>query len=95
MFVIFLRLTAERGRAPAFMEAHRDWIARGRADGIFLLVGSLPESTGGAILAHGESRAEIEARVAQDPFVAEGIADAEIHEFTPALVDERLQFLAG
>lgn len=63
--------------------------------GVFLVVSSLQPNAGGAILAHGLSCAEIEARVAEDPFVEESVVNAEILAISPARVDERLSFLKG
>ncbi|MGN7956917.1 YciI family protein [Agrobacterium tumefaciens] len=92
MYAITLRF-ADRSKAPKFMDAHNDWIRRGFDEGVFLLVGSLQPNAGGAILAHNASRAEIEARIKDDPFVAEGVVSADILEFTPGRTDERLDFL--
>lgn len=75
------------------MDGHNAWIRRGFEDGIFLLVGSLQPNAGGAILAHGASLTAIEARVQDDPFVAEGVVRAEILEVVPGRTDERLAFL--
>lgn len=95
MFVILLKFAANRGQAGAFMAGHNDWLRRGFDDGVFVLAGSLQPAQGGALFAHGESRAEIEARLALDPFVAEGIVSAEIHEIAPARTDPRLAFLVS
>jgi len=92
MFAITLRF-ADKTKAPSLMEGHNAWIKRGFDDGVFLLVGSLQPNAGGAILAHNASRAEIEARVQDDPFVAESVVDAEILDITPGRTDERLAFL--
>jgi len=93
MFIIFLRKTDKADQAAAQLEGHREWIAQGRNEGAFLLVGSLGENLGGAILAAGGDRAEIEERIARDPFVAQGIVVAEVHAFTPAIAVDRLAFL--
>lgn len=92
MFVITLRF-ADKTKAPQLMDGHNAWIKRGFDDGVFLLVGGLQPNAGGAVLAHNASRAEIEARVQEDPFVAEGVVQAEIVEITPGRTDERLAFL--
>jgi uncharacterized protein YciI len=92
MFVITLRF-ADKTKAPPLMDGHNAWIKRGFDDGVFLLVGGLQPNAGGAVLAHNASRAEIEARVQEDPFVAEGVVQAEIVEITPGRTDERLAFL--
>ncbi|MGV6873048.1 YciI family protein [Pseudochelatococcus sp. B33] len=93
MFVTFLRFAGNRAAAPQFMAAHNDWIAQGFADGVFLCVGSLEPAAGGAILAHGESRAAHEARIAADPFVAEGVVTVDIHEIDPKRTHAALDFL--
>ncbi|QDY98938.1 hypothetical protein FQ775_00295 [Nitratireductor mangrovi] len=94
MFVVTLKF-ADKAKAPQFMEGHNAWIRRGFDDGVFLLVGSLQPNAGGAILAHNVTRNEVEARVEQDPFVAEGVVTAEIIEIAPARADDRLAFLAA
>jgi len=95
MFAIFLKFAENRAKAPEFMDAHKAWIKQGFDDGLFLMVGSLQPNMGGAVLAHGVSRDEIEARVNEDPFVAEDIVTAEILEISPARADQRLDFLMG
>ncbi|CAH1694809.1 YCII domain-containing protein [Hyphomicrobiales bacterium] len=92
MFVITLRF-ADKTKAPQFMDGHNAWIKRGFEDGVFLLAGSLQPNAGGAILAHDVSLEEIEARVQDDPFVAEGIVSAEILTIMPGRIDDRLAFL--
>jgi len=93
MFAIFLKVAENRPKAPEFMDAHKAWIKKGFDDGVFLMVGSLQPNMGGAVLAHGVSRDEIETRVNADPFVVEGIVSAEILEISPARADQRLDFL--
>jgi len=62
---------------------------------VFLLVGSLQPNQGGAIVAHNISLSELQDRVDNDPFVEEGIVNAEILEIDPKKVDDRLGFLIG
>ncbi|AXO16522.1 YciI family protein [Thalassospira indica] len=93
MFAIFLKFAENRPKAAEFMDAHKAWIKQGFDDGVFLMVGSLQPNMGGAVLAHGVSRDEIETRVNADPFVVEGIVSAEILEISPARADQRLDFL--
>lgn len=95
MFVVLLRFSDNRAQAGRFMDAHKDWLKQGFDDGVFALAGSLQPGLGGGILAHGVARADLETRVAADPFVAEGIVRAEIHEIAPARTDDRLAFLKG
>ena len=93
MFVVTLKFAENRAAAASHMQAHNDWIKRGFDDGVFLTVGSLQPGLGGAVVAHAVDRAALEARIAEDPFVAEGVVSAEIMEITPARTDARLAFL--
>lgn len=93
MFVILLKFSDNKSRAGEFMDGHNAWLKQGFDDGIFLLAGSLQPSLGGSVIAYNTSRAELETRVNADPFVAENVVSAEIHEISPAKVDARLQFL--
>ncbi|MEO9873385.1 MAG: hypothetical protein ABJM26_12420 [Anderseniella sp.] len=93
MFVVLLKFAANKAHAGEFMDAHKAWIKRGFDDGVFLMAGSLQPQLGGAIMAHNTSLPVLQERVNQDPFVAENIVSADIHEITPAKADERLGFL--
>jgi len=95
MFIVLLRFSGNKGEAGRFMEGHKAWIERGFEDGVFLLVGSLRPELGGGIVAHNTSLPDLQARVKDDPFVAEDVVSAEILEIAPARTDERLEFLAG
>jgi uncharacterized protein YciI len=95
MFIVLLKFSGNKGRAGQFMQGHKDWIKRGIDDGVFLVVGSLQPNLGGAIMAHDLSLSDLQARVNQDPFVAEDVVSAEILEITPSQTDARLTFLLG
>jgi uncharacterized protein YciI len=95
MFIVLLRFSTNRGAAKQYMEGHNVWLKRGFDDGIFLLSGSIKPSDGGAILANSTTMEDLEARVAQDPFVAEAVVTAEIVEISPSRSDERLAFMLG
>lgn len=95
MFIVFLRFSENKNQAAQFMAGHNDWIRRGFDDGVFLLVGSLQPNLGGGLVAHNTSLADLQARVNDDPFVAQDIVTAEILEISPATTDERLDFLLG
>ncbi len=94
MFIVLLKLSGDGSRAGEFMDAHNAWLRRGFDDEVFLLAGSMKPGPGGAIVAQGGSRETLEARIAEDPFVANDVAVAEIIEVEPAVSDPRLQFLA-
>lgn len=93
MFLVTLKFSAKKAKAAQFMDGHNAWIRRGFDDDIFLLTGSLQPAAGGVVLAHNVSRADLETRVKDDPFVAEDVVQAEIVEIKPGKTDERLAFL--
>ena len=93
MFFVTLTFGTNRAAAPRFMAEHKAWIERGFADGVFLLTGSLAGGAGGAVLAHATSRDGLERRLAEDPFVAEGIVTVDVAEVAPGMTDARLAFL--
>jgi uncharacterized protein YciI len=93
MYVVLLKFGDNKSRAGDFMQDHNAWIRQGLDDGVFLLVGSLQPNLGGAIVAHGVSPADLQARIDADPFVVHGIVQAEILEIKPGKADPRLQFL--
>lgn len=95
MYAVFLTFGPNRSAAPSHMAGHNAWINEGFRDGVFLMTGSLIPGRGGMVLADGLSRAALETRVADDPFVREGVVTAEIHEIQPSRLDDRLAFLAG
>ena len=95
MFIVILRYKASLAAIDQAAPAHREWVAQGYAEGVFLLSGPQNPRTGGAILAHGLSRTELDARLAQDPFNKGHLADYEIIELTPRASDPRLAFLVG
>ncbi|MBX4994858.1 uncharacterized protein YciI [Rhizobium binae] len=95
MFIVFLRFSDNKPQASQFLEGHNTWIKRGFDSGTFLLAGTLQPNAGGTLLAHNIDRKSLEALVQEDPFVAERVVSAEIHEVSPGRVDERLMFLKG
>jgi uncharacterized protein YciI len=95
MFIVLLRFSNNKSKAGELMAAHDDWIARGLQDGVFVLVGSLQPRAGGALLVHKLSRPDLEARLNQDPFVAQDVVSAELLEIRCSKADPRLQFLLG
>ena len=95
MFVVLLRFSSNKAKAPQFMDGHNAWLKRGFEDGVFVLTGSLQPKSGGGILAHNISPSDLRTRVNEDPFVAQDVVSAEIIEIAPARTDARLAFLAG
>jgi hypothetical protein len=57
------------------------------------MAGSVTGGQGGAIIAHGLTRADLETRLQADPFVAERIVVPEVIQIEPGAVDHRLAFV--
>ena len=95
MFIVLLKFSENKAQAGQHMDGHNAWLKRGFDDGVFLLAGSLQPSLGGGIMASNTTLPDLQSRVNEDPFVAEGVVSAEILEITPAKTDERLNFLLG
>lgn len=93
MHIVLLKFAENKDQAPHHMDGHNAWLKQGFEDGVFLLAGSLQPRRGGAIVAHGCTLAELQSRVADDPFVAARIVEPEIMEISPSKADPRLQFL--
>ncbi|KAE9627661.1 YciI family protein [Parasedimentitalea maritima] len=93
MFIVLLRFSKNKDQVGAFLEGHKVWIQRGFDDGVFLLAGTLKPMVGGGLLAHNITAEALQARVNEDPFVAEDVVTAEIIEMSPSRADNRLDFL--
>jgi len=93
MYVVLLRFSSAKDKAAELMAGHKEWLDRGFAENVFLVAGSLAPGLGGAVLAHGVSRQDLDERLKEDPFVAEGVVATEVHEIAPAKAREELAFL--
>jgi uncharacterized protein YciI len=64
------------GRLPQ----HGAWVEKGYEDGRILLSGRLVPPEGGAIVARGDDREEVEKWIEGDPFHVHGIAEYQVFE---------------
>ena len=81
MFVIELTYKAALTEIDAHMTAHVAFLKKYYAAGNFRVSGRKIPRDGGIILAVGDSRRQIEAIVAEDPFYVRGLADFRVIEF--------------
>jgi uncharacterized protein YciI len=95
MFVIELIYKADLREIDACMKAHMAFLKRHYAAGTFVLSGRKVPREGGIILAVGESTQAIADIVAQDPFVARGLADYRLIEFNVSQRAEDVNALLG
>lgn len=86
MHIIFLRFGPKRTEAGLWMAEHVQWIQQGIDEGVFLVAGSLDNAQGGVVVAANMESAQVQRRVAQDPFVIHGVVTAEVHAVAPSLL---------
>ena len=85
MFVLLLTYQVPLAQVEEKLAAHRAFLSAAYADGFLLASGPRTPRTGGVILCLLNSRAEVEAWMAKDPFYEHAIARYEVIEFTPLL----------
>ena len=85
MFVVLLTYTAPLDAVDRHVPAHRQFLERQYAAGVFLLSGRKEPRDGGVILATAASRAQLDAVLAQDPFMLHAVADYQVVEFHPTM----------
>jgi uncharacterized protein YciI len=81
MFVIELIYKVPLAQVDQHMKEHVAFLNEHYADGKFLISGRKIPRDGGVIIALGESAAELEQVMKQDPFVARGVAEFRIIQF--------------
>ena len=81
MFIIELIYKVDLARIDKHMPAHVKFLKKYYAAGTFVVSGRKVPRDGGIIVAAGDSREQIEAIAAEDPFVAQGLAEARVIEF--------------
>jgi uncharacterized protein YciI len=95
MFVVTLTYLKPLAEIERLHESHMAWLRRHYEAGLFVASGRRVPRTGGVILARSGDRVALEVAVAEDPFVVEGAASAEIVEFAPTLAAPGLEALKG
>lgn len=93
MFVISLTYHKPLEEVDAHLNEHVEFLKNAYAKGFFLASGRKDPRTGGIILACANTKAEISALIASDPFYVHNIATYEITEFIPSMTSPKLAFL--
>ncbi len=81
LFVVILRYVWSLDAVLALRPKHVEFLNAHYADGTFIVSGPQVPRTGGVILARANSRAELVAILANDPFHKEGAAEYQVFEF--------------
>jgi uncharacterized protein YciI len=95
MYVVFLKFTPLRTQAATSMAAHTAWLRRHIDAGTILLAGSLDSGQGGALIMAPMERHALDACIAEDPFVAQGIVQPEVHAIQPSAMAAGFASLLG
>ncbi|ELS8948190.1 YciI family protein [Vibrio fluvialis] len=93
MFVVSLTYLVDLAAVEPHLADHIDYLDRYYASGHFLVSGRKEPRTGGVILAQAESRADLDAVLAQDPFFVHGLAAYDVTEFVASKTAPQLAWL--
>jgi len=85
MFIVTLTYIRPLEELDALMDAHVSWLKTHYESGLFVASGRQVPRKGGVILARSGDRAALEALLARDPFVQNGVARADVIEFVPSM----------
>lgn len=94
MFVVSLSYTRKLDEVDALIPEHIQFLDRYYEAGVFLMSGRKVPRTGGVILAAAESRAALDAILAQDPFYKMEVARYEVTEFVASRTATQLASFA-
>jgi uncharacterized protein YciI len=89
-FIVSLTYTAPIEQVDALLGEHVAWLRANHAAGHLLGWGRKVPREGGILLAKGESRDEIAALAAQDPFIKGGVAEFEVIEWAAGFLDDSI-----
>jgi uncharacterized protein YciI len=81
MYVINMRYTGALAEIDDALEAHRIYLERYFAAGVFVMAGPKVPRDGGMIIASGIDRDRLDEIIAEDPFAREQLAHYDITEF--------------
>lgn len=83
MFILLVNYKKTLEEVERYLEDHRGYLNKYYAAGKFICSGRRNPRTGGCILCHAVSEAEVKELIREDPFYVRGIADYEILEVIP------------
>eukprot|EP01133_Synstelium_polycarpum_P029498 gene29498-36162_t len=85
MFIVTLTYIRPLEELDALMDAHVAWLKKHYESGLFVASGRQVPRKGGVILDRSGDRAALEALLARDPFVQNGVARTDVIEFVPSM----------
>ncbi len=82
MFLLLSRYLKPPEEVDKYIPEHREFLDRYYDTGLFIVSGPQRPRVGGVIVTADAPRETVEAALAEDPFVREGISEYQIIEFT-------------
>jgi len=83
LFVLSVIYLVDLTEVDRHLDAHREWLDKNFASGLFMVSGPQVPRRGGVILARANDESSITEVVNQDPFVRAGVARYDIVAFSP------------
>lgn len=93
MYILFINFTKSLQDIQPVFPAHLEFIDAHIKTGKFILSGGLTGKPAGVVLANINNGGELQALLAEDPFVREQVAEYEVIEFKPSKRHESLASL--
>lgn len=90
--LVRLTYTAPLEQVDAHRAPHVDWLKQLADEGLMLLAGRTDPPTGGVLIFRGD-KAEVEPLAQTDPFVANGVATAEVVAFRASVTADEVAAL--
>ncbi|WP_412538240.1 YciI family protein [Longispora sp. K20-0274] len=84
MFIVTLTYTAPLTEIDARLTEHNDWLDRHYSAGLFVGSGRRVPREGGVIVVRDADRDVLDAALAGEPFLRDGVATAQVVEFSPS-----------
>lgn len=99
LYVIKIALQQDKfpvEKADEYFDQHRAWFKKYFDKGNFLILGPMPDlDHTGMIIAQADTRAELDAILAEDVYQPFGGATYEVHEFKAAMVADNIKDYQG
>lgn len=83
LWIIQSRYLKTGDELAAITPLHRAWLDQHYVSGLFLVSGRKLDGTGGILLAHADSQAQLEDVFKDDPFILNGCSEYTYTPFTP------------
>ncbi len=85
MFLLLGRYLQSVEVVEVHLDAHRAWVRENAEAGRFIAAGREVPLRGGLLVAVGVTRDEVDAIIAADPYVIEGVAEYDVREYDVVL----------